>query len=157
MGVINNRMKFLAKYGHEGHRVELVKHIDDILAQPQHSLRDHMIVAQQIAQDSGLPLTSEHLHKIIATRNPPDMGMSHPMGMLAKYHFGNMKSEHWDHAIKVGTDSDVCGMMPHMPSEHLAKVAADPSRDSFVRQIAGRQRQHALNREAVVDLPEANE
>jgi hypothetical protein len=147
VGVINNRLKFLAKYGKEEHRAKLSAHIDDLLDRPQDSYRDHNIVRSQIAADSDVPLTSGQVHKIIDTKNPPDLCMTHPMVPLVKHHVGDVKEEHWNKILKQGSDQDITGVMPHMHSDQLEHVFNDANRAPDVRNFARRQHKWAKMRE----------
>jgi hypothetical protein len=148
MGVIAPRYKFMAKYGREQDKAEVAKHIDDVLAQPQHDLKDHNIVRSQIAADTSLPLSSANVHTIIDTKNPESLYMTHPMVALVKWHYGDVKEEHWDKIIKHASDRDIMGVMPHMHSDHLARVMNDPNRSADVRTYARREHHWATMREA---------
>jgi hypothetical protein len=159
MGVINRRLRFMGKYGREQDKAALAQHVSDVLNEPQHNLRDHIIVRSQIAQDADLPLTSEHVHKIIDTKNPEDLYMTHPMVALAKYHFGDLKDEHWDKILHHSADKDIMGMMANLHSDHLERVASDRNRPADVRMMAKRQHHWASMREAEsgTSIPAGNE
>lgn len=129
MSPIPKKLTFMAKYGSEADRAKVSEHVDHLLDRAE---KGEPKLFNDLALASTVPLNSNQAHRIIDAPRFP--GMVHPAAHLAKFHFGDLKDEHWDKIAKgMKTDASVLSIMP---PQHLPTIYNNQNVDPFVRQLA---------------------
>lgn len=111
-----HKLAFLSQYGSPDHKAKYDGKVHKMIAHGDGS------VVHRLATSADLPLSSEHIHKII-DRQKPDTVSPHPAEYLSRYHFGDMKDEHFDKIARHSDEHIVMGNLPHLPLKHLKTVA----------------------------------
>jgi hypothetical protein len=133
---IPRKLTFMAKYGSPADRQKVTQHVDELLDKADKGAPE---IYGDLATSSEVPLNSQHVHRIIDSHKFE--GIQHPVGQLVRWHFGDIKHEHWDkiaRATHLGGNlgGDASAVLAHMPPEHLPTVVANDKVDPFIRQLA---------------------
>lgn len=129
---IPGKLTFLAKHGSDADRAKVSGMVDKLLDDADMGInRD---VYHEMASSQQVPLNSNQIHRIIDSKKFD--GMVHPVGLLARWRFGELKHEHWDKIVRTARDMDIGSVIPHAPPEHLRTIFNDEKRDPFLRRLA---------------------